>query len=130
MAMNLAICQVFCANLANNTAMVGAYGGAYGIGGIAGPLIATSLISHGSVWSRFYTIELGLAALNFFIIPWAFWHYESESDHEQILPHPASEQSGSTQRRWSLYLVLFLFLLTRDLRYVALRSIPRYQTDR
>jgi fucose permease len=102
MAMNLAICQVFCANLANNTAMVGAYGGAYGIGGIAGPLIATSLISHGSVWSRFYTIELGLAALNFFIIPWAFWNYESESDHEQILPHPASEQSSSTQRMWSL----------------------------
>jgi fucose permease len=100
MAMNLAICQVFCANLANNTAAVGAYGGAYGIGGITGPLIATALVSHGSVWSRFYTIELGLAALNFFIIPWAFWNYESESDHEQILPHPASEQSGSAERRW------------------------------
>ncbi len=100
MAMNLAICQVFCANLANNTAVVGAYQGAYGIGGITGPLIATALVSHGSVWSRFYTIELGFAALNFFVIPWAFWKYESDSDHEQVLPHLTSEQSGSTQRRW------------------------------
>lgn len=103
MAMNLAICQVFCANLANNTAVVGAYQGAYGIGGTTGPLIATALISHGSVWSRFYTIEVGLASLNFFVIPWAFWNYESESDHEQMLPHPASEQSGSTQRRWKSF---------------------------
>ncbi len=100
MAMNLAICQVFCANLANNTAAVGAYGGAYGIGGITGPLIATAMVSHGIVWSRFYAIELGLTALNFFLIPWAFWKYESESENEQILPHPASEQSGSTQRSW------------------------------
>jgi len=106
MAMNLAICQVFCANLANNTAVVGAYQGAYGIGGITGPLIATALVSRGNVWSRFYTVELGLAALNFFLIPWAFWKYELESEHEQVLPHPASEQSGSTQRKWRSFKTL------------------------
>jgi fucose permease len=106
MAMNLAICQVFCANLANNTAVVGAYQGAYGIGGITGPLIATALVSHGSAWSRFYIIELGLAALNFFVIPWAFWKYESESDHEQVLPHPVSEHSGNAQRRWKSFKTL------------------------
>lgn len=101
MAMNLAICQVFSANLANNTAVVGAYQGAYGIGGITGPLIATALVSRGNVWSRFYTVELGLAALNFLLVPWAFWGYESESEYEQVLPHPASEQRGGTQRRWT-----------------------------
>jgi hypothetical protein len=107
MAMNLAICQVFCANLANNTAVVGAYQGAYGIGGITGPLIATALVSRGNTWSRFYTIELGLAALNLFIIPWAFWKYELESDHEQqVLPHPASEQSSTTQRKWRSFKTL------------------------
>jgi hypothetical protein len=107
MAMNLAICQVFCANLANNTAVVGAYQGAYGIGGITGPLIATALVSRGNTWSRFYTIELGLAALNLFVIPWAFWKYELESDHEQqVLPHPASEQSGTRQRKWRSFKTL------------------------
>jgi fucose permease len=108
MAMNLAICQVFCANLANNTAVVGAYQGAYGIGGITGPLIATALVSRGAVWSRFYTIELGLATLNFFVIPWAFWKYELESDHEQVLPHPVSEQRDRTQRRWKSFKTLLL----------------------
>jgi fucose permease len=99
MAMNLAICQVFCGNLANNTAIVGIYQGAYGIGGIAGPLIATALVSRGNIWSRFYTVELGLAAINFFVVPWAFWKYELETEHEQILPHPASEQNVSTERK-------------------------------
>lgn len=76
---NLTICQVFCANLANNTAMVGAYQGSYGIGGICGPLIAAAMVSHGLTWSRFYLVELGLAAVNFILAPWTFWNYERES---------------------------------------------------
>lgn len=100
MAMNLAICQVFCANLANNTALVGAYQGWYGIGGITGPLIATSLVSRGNIWSRFYIVEIGLAVLNLLIIPWAFWDYEKESEQEERLPQPASERSENTKSRW------------------------------
>ena len=61
MATHLAIGQVFCSNLANNHAILGFYQGAYGIGGITAPLIATSLISRGSTWSRFYIILLCLA---------------------------------------------------------------------
>jgi fucose permease len=79
MAMNLAICQVFIANLANNTALIGVYQGSYGIGGITGPLIATALVSKGNIWSRFYAIELGLAALNLAASGWAFWDSERES---------------------------------------------------
>lgn len=90
MAMNLAICQVFCANLANNTALVGAYQGAYGIGGICGPLIATALVSQGTIWSRFYLVELSLAVLNFFVAPWTFWKYEQESD--TLLPEQVNDQ--------------------------------------
>lgn len=95
MAINLAICQVFCANLANNTALVGAYQGSYGIGGVCAPLIATALVSGGSVWSRFYIIELCLAAINLCIAPWTFWKYEQES--ELVLPRPASEQGNRIQ---------------------------------
>ncbi len=114
MARNLAICQVFCANLANNTAIVGTYQGAYGIGGICGPLIATALVSRGSVWSRFYIIELCLAALNFIIAPWAFWKYEQEL--EPILPHPPNEEmnrnpgvskrSDGAKRKWQSFKTL------------------------
>lgn len=80
MAINLAIGQVFCANLANNTVLLGLYQGSYGVGGVVGPLIATALVSRGYVWSRFYFVELGLASLNFCLLPWTFWNYEVEAE--------------------------------------------------
>lgn len=104
MSINLAIGQVFCANLANNTVMTGLYQGAYGLGGTIGPLIATSIVSRGYLWSRFYLILLGLAAFNFFFAAWAFWKYEAESD--PALPRPTTERgdrshiTASSQRRW------------------------------
>jgi hypothetical protein len=104
MAINLAIGQVYCANLANNTVIVGLFHGAYGIGGTMAPLIATSMVSRGYLWSRFYIILLGLAAFNIFFAAWAFWKYEDESD--PALPPPASEPSDRNQttvysQRWS-----------------------------
>jgi fucose permease len=89
MSMNLAICQVFIANLANNTALIGVYQGSYGIGGITGPLIATALVSQGNIWSRFYAIELGIAALNLAASGWAFWGSERESS--PITPRSAAD---------------------------------------
>jgi fucose permease len=88
MAMSLAICQVFIANLANNTALIGVYQGSYGIGGITGPLIATALVSKGNIWSRFYAIELGIAALNLAASGWAFW--DSERESSPIIPRSAA----------------------------------------
>jgi fucose permease len=114
MATNLAIGQVFCSNLANNTALLGFYQGAYGIGGITGPLIATAIVSHGSKWSRFYIIELGLAAFNLLFSAWAYWNYEQESQqdsHESDsalpAPSPSNHQTGTrkaaTSRKWQSF---------------------------
>jgi fucose permease len=79
MAMHLAIGQVFCSNLANNTVLLGLYQGSYGIGGIAGPLIATTLVSGGYPWSRYYILQLCLAAFNLVFQAWSYWNYELES---------------------------------------------------
>jgi MFS family permease len=104
MAINLAIGQVFCANLANNTVIVGLFQGAYGFGGTIAPIIATTLVSRGYLWSRFWIIELGLATLNLFFTAWAFWKYEIESD--PALPPPANGRNDGNQsaappkRRW------------------------------
>jgi len=120
MTINLAICQVFCANLANNTAVVGTFQGIYGIGGICGPLIATALLSKGITWSRFYAILLTFAALNFAVAPWSFWKYESESDlvgltpattaNEQDLENVPSEHGhehqGTAQQKWRSFKTL------------------------
>jgi fucose permease len=113
MAINLAISQVFCASLANNTAIIGLYQGAYGIGGMVSPLIATLMVSNGWVWSRFYILELGLAAFNLFFASWSFWDFEKESD--PALPTPASDENISRQgtsraktlsRRWQSFKTL------------------------
>jgi MFS family permease len=80
MAINLAISQVFFASLANNTAIISVYQGAYGIGGIVSPLIATLMVSNGWVWSRFYILGLGFAVFNLFFASWTFWNYEKETE--------------------------------------------------
>jgi MFS family permease len=104
MSINLAIGQVFCANLANNTVITGLFQGAYGLGGTVAPLIATSIISRGYVWSRFYLTLLALAVFNIFLVAWAFWKYEAESD--PTLPRSTSKQrdgssiTTSARRRW------------------------------
>jgi MFS family permease len=100
MATNLAISQVFCANLTNNTALVGFYQGAYGIGGITGPLVATALVSHGFKWSRFYIIELCLAFFNLMFSAWAFWKYERESEtSDAVLPALAQNTEHTSSRK-------------------------------
>ncbi len=83
-AVNLAMNNVFCANLRDGTAMLGAMHGSYGIGGTIGPLIATSIVSRAgagtdaSLWSRYYFITLGLSLLNGAFGYWSFRGYEAE----------------------------------------------------
>lgn len=84
MATNLALGNVFTANLQNSTQMLGIMHGSYGVGGTLGPLIATAMVaSSGFVWSRYYTITLGMAAFNLVFAGWSFWRYEKE-----ITPQP------------------------------------------
>lgn len=79
MAFNLALNNVFCANLTNATAILGFFHGSYGIGGTVGPLIATALVSRGHSWSTFYFIALAIAALNVLFAYMAFRTYELDS---------------------------------------------------
>ena len=77
-ALNLALNNVFCANLANSTVVLGAAHGAYGIGGTIAPIIATAMVSNGILWSRFFLLTIGLRVACFFFAGWAFWDYERE----------------------------------------------------
>lgn len=104
--MNLAICQVFCSNLANNTALLGAYQGAYGIGGTIGPIIATALVSNGYVWSRYYFILLGIAIFNLAFGPWSFWNHERESITSLAATLPVATTQSSTKRKLKSFRVL------------------------
>lgn len=57
-ALNIALNNVWCSNLANSTVVLGAAHGSYGVGGIVGPVLATALVSNGINWHRFYAIPM------------------------------------------------------------------------
>jgi len=77
-AFNLALNNVFAANMANSTVILGAAHGSYGIGGIVGPIVATAMVSRGIVWSRFFLIILGIRVVVFFFAWWSNKGYEAE----------------------------------------------------
>lgn len=107
-AINLAIANVFAANLHNGTKMLGSMHGSYGIGGTvlvtlrrlfpifkecditrvkltvqssSGPLIATAMVTSGGLlWSRYYLLFLSVTIFNLVFAGWSFWLYESESE--------------------------------------------------
>lgn len=96
-ALNLALNNIFCANLANSTVILGAAHGSYGIGGIVGPIMATALASHGIRWSRFYLITLAIRVVCFAFAAWAYRGYEQEptSKFSVSLERLASRQRAS-----------------------------------
>jgi fucose permease len=96
LALNLALNNVFCANLANSTVILGASHGSYGLGGVVGPIMATAMVSRGVLWSRFYIITLGLRVICFFFTGWAFYKYENEPSSLKM-GNRVPRRAGETQ---------------------------------
>ncbi|CAK3925957.1 related to MFS efflux transporter [Lecanosticta acicola] len=96
-ALNLALNNVFCANLADSTVILGLAHGSYGVGGIVAPIAATAMVSNGILWSRFYFIPIGVRAACFAFSGWSFWKYEKEgvSLFANSLQQIASRQAAS-----------------------------------
>ena len=122
LAIPLALNNVFCANLANSAATLGALHGAYGIGGTIGPLTATAIASRGGRWSFFYFITLGLTLFNIGFSSWTFWDYEKEQSNvdptleppvsrpEQVVPGDKKQVlKQSVKHRVTLLGALFIF---------------------
>lgn len=105
MAFNLALNNVFCANLANATMTLGLFHGSYGIGGTVGPLIATALVSQSAhnVWSTFYFIPLSITVLNALVAYLTFRTYERDNPPPNPLhptpSHPQGQPSPLSKSR-------------------------------
>ncbi|KAI1142179.1 MFS general substrate transporter [Hypoxylon sp. FL0543] len=104
LAVQLAISNVFCANLRNNMTTLGAMHGSYGVGGTIGPLMATAIASNGVSWSHYYLITLGLAVFNACFSTWSFWNYEKERESEMNV---LSETSSRGVEQMSMMLIAF-----------------------
>ncbi|KAL8661246.1 MAG: hypothetical protein Q9202_005792 [Teloschistes flavicans] len=98
-AINLALNNTFCANLANYSTTLGLFHGSYGIGGTVGPLMATGLVSNGSSWSFFYFISIGITILNMCMAYWAFRTYETDnpSPNHVLLRTPSGRQPSKSR---------------------------------
>ena len=111
LALTLALNNVFCANLANSTTLLGYFHGSYGVGGTAGPLVATAIVSGGQPWSRFYFISLGVTVTNVFLAYYTFRNYEIDfPTHPQPLrplsnsPEPSTIPSSPSNNNLKLAL--------------------------
>ncbi|KAI1775292.1 major facilitator superfamily domain-containing protein [Hypoxylon cercidicola] len=97
-AVQLAIGNVFCANLRDATTMLGAMHGSYGVGGTVGPIVATSIVSSGAPWSRYYLLTLGFALWNLCFSTWSFWGYEQELSSSNGAGEPNNALSETISR--------------------------------
>ncbi|KAH6647919.1 major facilitator superfamily domain-containing protein [Truncatella angustata] len=102
-ATNLAVYNVWLANHKEAATALGFVHGMYGVGGIVGPLIATSMVSNGVLWSRFYLVTMGVAALNMAFTILTFWKYEQET----YIPQTAAETSPAGAQQLSAMLLAF-----------------------
>ncbi|KAI4206864.1 MAG: hypothetical protein LQ348_000799 [Seirophora lacunosa] len=98
-AINLALNNTFCANLAGYATCLGIFHGSYGIGGTVGPLMATGLVSTGSKWSTFYCIPIALTFLNICMAFWAYRHYEIDNPSQQnaLLRTPSGQRTSKSE---------------------------------
>lgn len=99
LSVNLALSNVFAANLTNSTAALGALHGSYGIGGTIAPLIATAMISHGMRWSFFYAIPLVLAFANLAFAGWSFWSFEKDLPNQLLTALQRTASQRATDER-------------------------------
>lgn len=102
-AINLALNNVFLANMADSTVILGIAQGSYGIGGIVAPIAATAMVSAGILWSRFYTIAIATRVVCFFFAGWAYRGYEKEPTSEfsntlQQVPGRQAATDGQTSK--------------------------------
>ncbi|KAF3017099.1 hypothetical protein E8E14_008284 [Neopestalotiopsis sp. 37M] len=97
LATSLSMYNVFLANLQNAGTALGMVHGSYGVGGIVGPLIATSMVSNGVLWSMYYLVTLGFSVFNLAFAPWAFWTIEQEMQDELGLIETNTTQRGAQQ---------------------------------
>jgi fucose permease len=75
--------------------LLGILHGMYGFGAILSPIIATSMVTKGIPWQRYYLVLLGMAVSSIFVSGAAFWKETAEKYREE---HPLAENEKTGRR--------------------------------
>lgn len=114
--LNVSITNTFNSGLQNGTFILGLVYSAYGVGGIAGPLIATAFVTVAhAVWSRYYLLVMGVSFVSMILSAWSFRGYEKEPQYLARAPVSGSNNNGGSAVR--------KMMATLKLRVVILGSI-------
>lgn len=92
-AFDLALNNVYCANVGNGTTALGLLHGGYGVGGTVGPLVATAIASSGVIWSRFYAVAVAIAVVNGIYAGYIFWGYQNDENAPSTSTSPVPSPS-------------------------------------
>jgi fucose permease len=106
LAGNMSISIIFASNLTESNLMLGYVTGSYGVGGVAGPILATAIASHSINWSYFYLVTLVVVLVNLGLAAWSFRGLENDS---REFNHDNSRQTQTSESR--------LRILVRALRH-------------
>lgn len=83
------------AGLPNAHIKLGYLHGAYGLGALASPLVATAFVEAGIKFSYFFSVSLAIAATDVLVLFMCFWRDREPMDHEERRPALKATQSTS-----------------------------------
>ena len=113
LATNIAITNTFCGSLRNSTFILGLLHGCYGVGGTAGPLMATAIVTLAyAIWSRYYLITMSVCGVTIGLALWSFWKYDR--DLQVRLPTeqtPEQQANVSARALWNMFSALRMRLV-------------------
>lgn len=96
MAYQDAQANAWVAGLPNAHIKLGYLHGAYGLGALASPLVATAFVESGIKFSFFFSVSLAIACTDVLVLFLCFWRDHEPMDHEERRPALKPSQTMST----------------------------------
>jgi fucose permease len=101
-AFDLALNNVFCANLGGGASALGALHGCYGLGGTVGPFVATSIVVAGGPWFYLYGVAILITILNAIFATATFWKYEDDLAEQDACRSPSGDEIIRSEHNHSI----------------------------
>ncbi|KAK6207603.1 hypothetical protein QIS74_12684 [Colletotrichum tabaci] len=87
-------------NLDQSNELLGFLHAAYGVGGVASPLIATAMITRAALpWYTFYYFVIGISVVEMLALTGAFWNHTGLRYREQMACSPGAHEKSASIRR-------------------------------